>query len=284
MTPEILQPILREVLGEDAGPVEAIAETDWGSVWAFAVCSAEADWSVWDVPLKRLRTALADHHLWPLLSGDEEKVRAVAYSYEHNVDHSKHDSRVVLAEGLAPRGTTPPMAEGVLADKTSALSAQRQGHEEPFDDFADYDWERAGPLWDEADIENEARARQVFVEKHARRPQEVWFLLVPARAGWEVPAVLCFGAWDGCPSPSEHVSLAYQWHQEYGAQLSGLTHNSLSFNVSRPPQSREEALPLARQQWDFCFKYIWEGMDDVPSIEQKADELVARVRWNFMWG
>jgi hypothetical protein len=113
-----------------------------------------------------------------------------------------------------------------------------------------------------------------------RPPASIWLLLVPARHGWEVPATLRFGSWNGCPAPQEHVALMRHWHQGYGAQLVGLTHDTLSFSVARPPQNQEEALPLAHQHFHFCSGEGW-NEDDTP--EMLVDGLVNRRGWWFWW-
>lgn len=111
-----------------------------------------------------------------------------------------------------------------------------------------------------------------------RVPEVAWMILVPARHGWQVPAVLHFGGWNACLAPHIHVALARRWQQKYGAQLDSLSHDMIGFRVPRPLASREEALQLAREHIYFC-----EDITDHSTLEEHADWLVGRSGWSFWW-
>lgn len=285
MTQERLQQILRELFGEAAGAVEVVAQTDRGAVWAFALSDDyENVLSHW----KRLRGALSEYGLWPLLVGSEEKLRQLAGAYTENTDHASHSSGAVMAKGLSldidawlrshEERESQRQVRQASPECQATLQAARDVDDD-FDDFADED-----PFADDSQDEwSDAEEPQVL-DRSLPEPEAVWLMLVSARHGWEVPAVLYFGGWDVCPAPCVHVALIHHWHQHYGAQLIGLTFNTMSFQVARPPRSREESLPLARQKWHFCWKWIYEGFEDeTPSPEQQADELTNRARWSFGW-
>lgn len=59
----------------------------------------------------------------------------------------------------------------------------------------------------------------VAMDALARAPYEVvHILLVPAAAGWQVPAHLRWGGWNACPPPEYHVAALRGLGQRYGAE------------------------------------------------------------------
>ena len=108
----------------------------------------------------------------------------------------------------------------------------------------------------------------------------VQIALVPASAGWEVPALL---AWAGAEPAniggSEHLSVLYFWHESYGADLVALGLDQLECLVSRPPGDARAAFELAVQQYAYCPAL----MDNlVPAIGALAATLFGR-HWLFDW-
>lgn len=303
MTQQRLQQILSELFGEAAGAVKVLAQTDRGPVWAFSLTGdfhfqsawGEGALGVWN----RLREALEEAELWPLMAfpkDPEEAVRFYARSHASNIDYTKYDSRAALAEGLAMslddwqrwreeaavRADAWWQAHLASPEYQAALQyvIESGGFEE--DDLGDADQSADYPDDDE-DLPQAQDDPQVLAARQSRVPEPrvpepAWFLLVPARHSWEVPATLSFGAWNACPSPQEHVTAMHGWHQRYGAQLVGLSLDRLAFSVARPPQTYEDALSLARQHRYYCS----EGNEDIP-IEVQAMGLVGRAAWGFWW-
>jgi hypothetical protein len=104
--------------------------------------------------------------------------------------------------------------------------------------------------------------------------------LVPAGLFWEVPAVLSFGAWNDCPSPTAQAAVLRYWGDIYGAELVGLTGDVMELEVARRPSSKEEALQLAREQYWFCYDIVEQG---VQTIENLAGGLLTSDIWYFWW-
>ncbi|CAN5649087.1 hypothetical protein BH10ACT1_BH10ACT1_07630 [soil metagenome] len=108
----------------------------------------------------------------------------------------------------------------------------------------------------------------------------VQIALVPATAGWEVPALL---AWSGAERDDirgpEHLSVLQHWHGVYGANLVSMGMDTLELLVTRPPTDARGAFELAVQQYAYCP----ELMDNlVPAIGALAATMFGR-HWFFDW-
>lgn len=113
------------------------------------------------------------------------------------------------------------------------------------------------------------------------RPRhQVWIGLLPIRLFWETAAVMRFGDWNAVPPPEIHVALHRRWNEEFGAELVSMTHDTIEFDVARPPTSREAAMRLAELQYDYCPDNVDQG---VGSIEALAAMLLGSRIWYFWW-
>ena len=104
--------------------------------------------------------------------------------------------------------------------------------------------------------------------------------LVPAVAGWEVPALL---AWSGAERSDigggEHLSVLHFWHESYGADLVALGLDTLECLVARPPDDARAAFELAVQHYAYCPAL----MDNLaPAMGALAATLFGR-HWFFDW-
>ena len=103
-------------------------------------------------------------------------------------------------------------------------------------------------------------------------------LLVPAQNGWEVPAWLRYGGWNGWPPPYLHFAILLYWNEQYGADLVGMNGTSLELTVARPPQTREEAETLAGHIQSYCSAY-----GEHYTLRQLAAILMESKAWSFWW-
>lgn len=104
--------------------------------------------------------------------------------------------------------------------------------------------------------------------------------LVPAAAGWEVPALV---AWSGAERDEldggDHLAVLSFWHQSYGADLVSLGLETMECLVARPPDDARSAFELAVQQYAYCPAL----MDNlVPAMGALAATLFGR-HWLFDW-
>jgi Domain of unknown function (DUF4253) len=104
--------------------------------------------------------------------------------------------------------------------------------------------------------------------------------LFPTKNGWEIPAHLNLGGWNECPEAAAHVRLMKRWSEEYGAELVGVNGDTVEMLAHRPPQTREDALRLAGEQFLYCEDIVIQGTQ---TLETLAAGLLGNKIW-FFWG
>jgi hypothetical protein len=109
---------------------------------------------------------------------------------------------------------------------------------------------------------------------------EVFVGLVPTKISWQVPIYLNFGGFNDCPDPWTIASILRYWQQVYGAELACLTNSVLEARVFQPPETREAALALAREQFLFARDIVEQGTGTVDGL---AAELLDNENWFFWW-
>lgn len=110
--------------------------------------------------------------------------------------------------------------------------------------------------------------------------EKVYIVLVPTNDWTEIPAHLHWGNWNACPSPEYHVAALRSWRDRYGAELVGLSSDVMNLRVTRPPQTREDALALAREHYAYCNDLIDQGVETLSALA--ADRMYKRW-WYFWW-
>jgi Domain of unknown function (DUF4253) len=110
--------------------------------------------------------------------------------------------------------------------------------------------------------------------------EKVWIALIPADDWTAIPAYLNWGGWNANPAPEYHVAALRSWRDRYGAELVGMSGDVMNVRVSRRPETREEALELAREHYDYCDCPIYRG---VGSVSNLAAALMAHNWWYFWW-
>lgn len=115
----------------------------------------------------------------------------------------------------------------------------------------------------------------------SRKPLDsVYIVLLPTRSAWQSACYLKIGGWNEMPFAPQHASLWRYWEDRYGATVACIADDVIEFTVERPPQTREEALVLARQQYVYCADIVHQGVQSVEALA--ATLLKARV-WYFWW-
>ena len=113
------------------------------------------------------------------------------------------------------------------------------------------------------------------------RPFETVYILFAPIDDWtELPAHLRWGNWNANPPPEIHVAALRSWRDRYGAELVGLSNDVMNIRVTRKPQTREEALSLAREHYEYCNDIVDQG---VGSLSNLAAALMAHDWWYFWW-
>lgn len=108
----------------------------------------------------------------------------------------------------------------------------------------------------------------------------VHVLFVPTMQSWQVPAYLRWGDWNACPPPEFHVAALRHWHQAYGAELAGINGDRMDVWVPRPPESRDQALSVAKEIYQYCPDIVDQGTGTLAAL---AATMVTTHWWNFWW-
>jgi len=113
------------------------------------------------------------------------------------------------------------------------------------------------------------------------RPLEKVFIgLIPTSKSYEIPAFLNFGGWNECPDSEIHVAIMRYWHEKYGADIISVTPDTVECTVKKPPQTKEEALALAKEQFIYCPDIVFQGTGTISNL---AASLINAENWYFWW-
>jgi hypothetical protein len=208
---------------------------------------------------RRLRLAAGEIGYWPVILGGDEDLDQHGESFR------------MTAEPSSCGSVTRMISAGMKVDVTAWLTERAAG-----DDVCSFP--AAGP-WPEGDLATHHFTLPVDPE-HGKPLPRVYIGLVPTVIGWQVPAYLRFGGWNGCPAPQFHVAMLKHWRNAYGAEIVGLGGEMLEMAVARPPQDRAAALRLAREQFVYCPDVLRQGDG---SLEAKAAMLLRATAWSFWW-
>jgi hypothetical protein len=104
--------------------------------------------------------------------------------------------------------------------------------------------------------------------------------LIPTDDWTTIPAHLRWGGWNACPHPEYHVAALRSWRDRFGAELVGLGTDVMDVRVARPPQSRADALDLAREHHVYCADTVDQG---VGTLNALAALLLGNEWWSFWW-
>jgi hypothetical protein len=119
------------------------------------------------------------------------------------------------------------------------------------------------------------------VDVLTQKPHDkVYIATLPTTQLWQAACYLKIGGWNAMPVASEHAALWRYWGEKYGATVASITSDVVEFTVDRPPQTREEALLLAREHYLYCSDIVDQGVE---SIEALAATLLKAPVWFFWW-
>ena len=109
---------------------------------------------------------------------------------------------------------------------------------------------------------------------------KVYIGIAPTDDWTTIPAYLRWGGWNDCPSAEYHVAAMRLWRDRYGAELVGMSFDTINLRLSSGPKTREDALALARDQYVYCPDVIDQG---VLTYSALAADLMANDWWYFWW-
>jgi hypothetical protein len=109
---------------------------------------------------------------------------------------------------------------------------------------------------------------------------KVAIALVPTDDWTTIPAYLHWGGWNDCPTAEYHVAAMRAWRDRYGAELVGMNFDTINLRVAVKPETRTEALALARDQYLYFPDLIDQGVKTYSAL---AADLMANDWWHFWW-
>lgn len=109
---------------------------------------------------------------------------------------------------------------------------------------------------------------------------EVYIGLIPTGNSYEVPAYIKFGGWNACPSPEEQIAILKYWYNKYGAQVISMTSATLECTVDNPPETKEDSIDLAKDQFIYCSDIVTQGTETISGL---AGYLYESKYWFFWW-
>ncbi len=112
------------------------------------------------------------------------------------------------------------------------------------------------------------------------RIRRAHIVVLPTADATEAPAWLRFGGWNDCPAPEYLVAALRDWRDRYGAVPVVISSDVMEVMVSRRPESREEALDLAIEQYRVCEDIVVQGTQTISAL---AATLAISDFWFFWW-
>jgi hypothetical protein len=108
------------------------------------------------------------------------------------------------------------------------------------------------------------------------RPLEKAVLAVmPARQPWLAARYFKFGAFNACPSPTEHAKQHERWYRAYGAFPVVIDRPSVDLVLRRPPRGKAVSA-AAKAQLAYC-----DELEIVPAARRLKD--AEKSHWSFWW-
>ncbi|MCF7673705.1 MAG: DUF4253 domain-containing protein [Akkermansiaceae bacterium] len=107
-------------------------------------------------------------------------------------------------------------------------------------------------------------------------PHTVHIGLLDIDEPWQMFAHL---GWGGSDSDFQ-CALHRRWQEEWGAEVVVLQESIIECRVLRPPQTRKDAMRLAREQYFYCGDIVSQGTG---SVLELAYTLLGLNQWFFWW-
>lgn len=180
-------------------------------------------------------------------------------------DTEKYAAMARKAWAKTPDATLPVIKENGRKLSPSEVRQRLNANDEPLAG----EWPDEGVVNELLDLTRNFRTNAL--------PERMHIALIPTSDWTEIPAYLNWGGWNGCPPPEYHVAAFRAWRDRYGARLVTMTGDCVEMQVAQRPATREAALTLAREQYDYDTEVI-----DQTFAPLAASLMVTSV-WSFWW-
>lgn len=214
------------------------------------------------------------------LAGDRRDFERLIEPLIHELPANSDWAWPVPAESLALAEALehPQALFDLRAAELAQLKAWIAENRKPGDPVEAYDFEPLVGDWPD-DPYPQMRPSVPFHYSGAPH-DEVYMVSMQDVENAAIPALMSFGGWNANPPPEYHVAALRSWHERYGARLISLTGDVMELRVDRRPQTRAEALELAREQYAYCNDIVDQGVGDLASL---AATLMVSDVWYFWW-
>jgi hypothetical protein len=108
----------------------------------------------------------------------------------------------------------------------------------------------------------------------------VHLCILPCATGSEAMAFLRWGGWNKNPPAEHHVAALRSWEERFGAELVGLSHDTMNLHVAVRPATRDAALSLAREHYLYCNDVVDQGTETLAAL---GGALMDGDWWYFWW-
>lgn len=232
-----------------------------------------------DIALETWEAMRAERHDCPVIVGGQEMLDALLENFD-----PAHPSCETVDAVLA-RAATIDISSALLTLRAQDYDVLDQLGSSPAPDVV---WDALltelqlpSTAWpDGADDEKGGLGLTIASDIRTGKPLDTVFILrIPTDDWTTIPAHLRYGGWNECPEPAQHVAAFRQWRDRYGAELVGLGSDTINMRVARPPQSRQAALALAREQFLYCFDIVVQGTQTLEALAAGLQ----KSRWWFFW-
>jgi hypothetical protein len=109
---------------------------------------------------------------------------------------------------------------------------------------------------------------------------DVYLGLAQIELPWHLPAALEYGGWNACPDAAVHCAFHRQWHERFGAEITGMSGDIIECLVRNPPSDRDAAIELAWEQYWYCQDIVDQGCRSILNL---AATLLNSPYWYFWW-
>lgn len=119
------------------------------------------------------------------------------------------------------------------------------------------------------------------IETHLKVPgNRVYLGTFRTDSSWKIPALLLWSSFNYDMGPDIHSAIHRRWTSLHGSEIVSVTGDVIQCHVSRPPETREEAMKLAWEHYYYCPDIVSQGVGTVSAL---AATLLNADTWYFWW-
>jgi Domain of unknown function (DUF4253) len=248
---------------------EELWEVDGNKVYGLTITASDAI-TTWE----KLYKLVTDTGYYPVILGDRaEAIQTHSDEIEQRSSHIIVKKLLEEAEDIDSNKWFVSEAREMREDSEDDEDCWIEGEEFP-DDRNEIDRD----ILEEIDYWHETFEKEP--EYTIPSSDQTLISLLPTTTSWETFAFLQFGGWNDCPTSEENIAIAKRWYELYGAEVVGISNDTVEMRVGKPPLDADAAFRLAQEQYIYCKDIVNQG---VGSLTKLAVNLYANNIWFFWW-